>query len=116
MIGAGRLRERIVIKRPVLVPNGSGGYTQGTPLTVLTTYADVNQKQASTDVIASQANIIQPFSFRIRYRTDVVIQIGDRIEWRKRSFEILGFDWDIMRTYIMISAKTENESTSNGAV
>lgn len=116
MIGAGRLRERIVIKRPTVIPNGSGGFIAGEPVTIITTYADVNQKQPSTDVIASQANIIQPFSFKIRYRIDIEIQIGDRLEWRNRSFEILGFDWDIMRTYITITAKTENESTSNGEV
>ena len=116
MIGAGRLRERIVIKRPVLIPDGSGGFTQGTPVTVMTTYADVNQMKPSVDIIATQANFIQPFSFKIRYRIDIELQIGDRLEWRNRSFEILGFDWDMMRTYITISAKTQNESTSNGAV
>lgn len=116
MLGAGKLRERIVIKRPTGTTSPSGGFIAGEPVTVLTTYADVKQKQPSTDIIASQANIIQPFSFKIRYRLDIEIQIGDRLEWRNRSFEILGFDWDIMRTCIIITAKTQNESTSNGEV
>ena len=115
MLASGSLRERIEILRPVRTPNGSGGNTTSYTSLFLT-YSKVDQKKASTDIIASQANIIQPFEFTIRYRLDPVIQIGDRILWRSRNFEILGFDWDIKRTWITITAKTVNESTSNGQV
>lgn len=114
MRGAGRLREIAVVQRPTRVSNGSGGWT--------TTYADVlnpmhcnvTQERVSTDMIASQQNMIQPFTFEARYRTDVVFEIGDRIVWRGRNFSLIGFRWDINRTKLIITATTDNESTSDG--
>jgi SPP1 family predicted phage head-tail adaptor len=115
MLTSGKLRERIEIKSPQRTQNDSGGFSTAYT-SLLTTYADVMQLSPSKDLIAQQANIIQPYQFKIRYRISPVLKIGQTIEWRKRSFEILGFEWDLMRTYITITAKTTNNTTDNGEV
>lgn len=114
MVTAGRLKEIARIQRPIRVRNGSGGFTTTHADVLNPMYCDVRQNVPSTDVIASQANIIQPFIFVTRYRTDVEVQIGDRILWRDRTFSILGFKWDINRSELIITASTANESTSDG--
>lgn len=113
MIRAGELRERITIRRPSRMQNESGG-TITTYSDILETFASVDMKTASADVIAQQANLIQPFVFIMRYRTDIEFKIADIIFWRDRTFEIISFDWDILRTKLVIIAKTSNESTSPG--
>lgn len=113
-IVSGRLKEIAKIQRPVRTPDGAGGHLTVFEDVLSPMYCDVRQHTPSTDVIASQANIIQPFSFITRYRTDIPFEIGDRIVWRNRFFSILGFKWDINRTELIISATTDNESTSNG--
>lgn len=114
MVIAGRLKEIAKIQRPTRVKGRSGGFTTEYTDVVNPMYCDVKQHTPSTDVIASQANIIQPFSFITRYRTDIAFEIGDRIVWRGRFFSILGFSWDINRTLLTISAAADNESTSDG--
>lgn len=114
MVIAGRLKEIARIQRPIRVKNGSGGFTTDHVDVLNPMYCDVRQHTPSTDVIASQANIIQPFTFVTRYRTDVEFQIGDRILWRDRTFSILGFKWDINRSELIITAAAANENTSDG--
>lgn len=114
MIRAGRLKEIAVVQRPVRVKTASGGFTTTYQDVLNPMYCDVQLKQPSTDVIAAQENWIQPFVFVARHRTDIVLEIGDRIVWRSRHFVLTGFKWDINRTELIITAKTDNETTDIG--
>lgn len=110
-LNAGRLREFVTVKRPVIteLPDGS---TPTTYVDVVTTYCDVKQQTARIDVVGSQDNIAQRMIFTMRYRTDLLI--GDRLIWRERNFKIHSFEWDILRTKLEVSCNTHNESTSDG--
>lgn len=114
MIRSGALKEIAVVQRPERVQNDSGGWVTSYVDVLNPMYCNVTQERASTDMIASQQNMIQPFTFEARYRTDVVFEIGDRIVWRGRNFSLIGFRWDINRTNLIITATTDNESTSDG--
>ena len=113
MRGAGKLRDRIEIERKstVVQPDGSETVTWAP---ILNTHAAMKMSSGGIDTIASQDSITQVFQFTIRYRTDVVIQIDDRLIWRDRNFKISKLDFDILRTWIMITCRTDNESTSPG--
>lgn len=113
-IAAGRLKEIAAVQRPQRVQKPSGGWTTTYADVLNPMYCDVRQMQPSADMIASQETLMQPFQFVTRYRTDIVFEIGDRITWRGRYFALKGFDWDINRTQLTITAVAENESTSNG--
>lgn len=114
MIRSGALKEIAVVQRPERVQNDSGGWVTSYVDVLNPMYCNVTQERVSTDMIASQQNMIQPFTFEARYRTDVVFEIGDRIVWRDRNFSLIGFRWDINRTKLIITATTDNESTSDG--
>lgn len=112
-IAAGQLREYVVIQRPSYteLPDGS---TSVSYTDLLQTYCHVEQKNASIDVVASQDNLAQVMVFKMRYRTDPVFVIGDRVVWRERNFKIHSFSWDMLRTVLTIICQTHNESTSDG--
>lgn len=112
-IAAGQLRELLEIERKstVVQPDGSEVVTW---VPILNTYARMTMSSGGIDVIAAQDNISQVFQFQIRYRTDVVIRIDDRLNWRGRNFKIHKIDFDVLRTWITITARTDNESTSDG--
>lgn len=113
MLPSGALREHLEIERKstVVQPDGSETVTWAP---ILNTHASMKMSSGGIDTIASQDSITQVFQFTIRYRTDVVIQIDDRLIWRDRSFKISKLDFDILRTWIMITCRTDNESTSPG--
>lgn len=112
-IASGLLRERLEIERKTTVvqPDGSETVTWNP---ILTTHASMKMGIGGIDVIAAQDNISQVFQFTIRYRTDVVIQIDDRLNWRGRNFKITKMDFDVLRTHIILTSRTDNESTSDG--
>lgn len=112
-IAAGQLRESLVIERKstVVQPDGSETVTWNP---ILTTHAAMKMSSGGLDVIAAQDNISQVFTFLIRYRTDVVIRIDDRLLWRGRNLKITKLDFDALRTQITITSRTDNESTSDG--
>lgn len=111
-----KLKEKITVKRPANTPNGSGGF-ETTLSTVVSTFAKVKHLAVSNDVIAQQANLVEAYEFTIRYRQDIAIKIGDVIEWRGRTFEIIGLPPGFIdRREIKIKAKTRNETTDNGEV
>lgn len=112
---AGRLREIAVVQRPTRVSNGSGGWTTTYADVLNPMHCDVKQKSVSADMIASQQAMIQPFEFVTRYRPDLTLEIGDRITWRGRKFSLISFRWDVMRTKLIITASTDNETTSDGS-
>lgn len=110
MLTSGRLSERLTIRRAQETELEDGSVSK-TWTILLTTFCDVEQKNGSIDVIASQDNIEQVMFFTLRYRRDIPFIIGDRIEWRGRDFKIHSFDWDKNRTKLTIIAKTHNETT-----
>ena len=107
---SGRLNERITIKRFIEteLPDGS---TSKTWMTLHSPYCDVEEKDASVDLIASQDNIGQVIIFKMRYNPEVFYLIGDRIEWRSRDLKIHSFKVNKSRTETTIIAKTHNETT-----
>lgn len=111
MLLSGNLKERISFKRPVRTPNNSGGTTTTFDVPYLSTFSNVSQLKASNDLIASKADIIQPYQFTIRYRLDPVIKIADVITHRDRDFEILSFESDPSRTWITIIGKTSRNGS-----
>ena len=113
MIPRGALREYLEIERKstVVQPDGSETVTWNP---ILTTHAAMKMSSGGLDVIASQDNISQVFQFTIRYRTDVVIQIDDRLLWRGRNMKLTKIDFDVLRTHITLTCRAENESTSDG--
>lgn len=112
-IAAGQLREHLGIERKstVLQPDGSEEVTW---VPILNTYARMTMSSGGINEIASQDSITQVFQFQIRYRTDVVIRIDDRLNWRGRNFKIHKIDFDVLRTWITLTVRTDNESTSDG--
>lgn len=114
MIRSGTLKEIAVVQRPERVQNDSGGWVTSYVDVLNPMYCNVTQKSVSADMIASQQAMIQPFEFETRYRTDIVLQIGDRISWRGRNFSLISFRWDINRVQLIITATTDNETTSDG--
>lgn len=113
MLPSGQLRERLEIERKstVLQPDGSEAVTWAP---ILNTYARMTMSSGGINEIASQDSITQVFQFQIRYRTDVVIRIDDRLNWRGRNFKIHKIDFDVLRTWITLTVRTDNESTSDG--
>lgn len=113
-IPAGRLREYLIITRLDQEELPDGSMSVGTERELLQTYCTWDQRAASIDVIAAQDNISQVFVFKLRYRTDIIFQIGDRVQWRDRSLKIHSFQWDILRTVLTIICQTHTETTSSG--
>lgn len=110
MISANRLNERISVLRAteVELPDGSISKTW---TTLHSPFCEVEEKDASIDVIASQDNIGQVAIFTMRYNPEVFYQIGDRIEWRGRNFKIHSLKVDSLRTKTVIIARMHNETT-----
>jgi phage head-tail adaptor, putative, SPP1 family len=110
MISANRLNERINVIRATEeeLPDGS---IKKTWMTLHSPFCEVEEKDASIDVIASQENIGQVAIFTMRYNPEVFYQIGDRIKWRSREFKIHSFKVDSLRTKTVIIAKMHNETT-----
>lgn len=112
-LNAGQLREFVTIQRATYteLPDGS---TSVAFSDLLTTFCSVKQTTARIDVVSSQDNIAQRMIFTMRYRTNIEFVIGDRLVWRNRNFKIHSFEWDILRTKLLVSCNTHNESTSDG--
>lgn len=112
MVPAGKLREKVRIERFVRTDTPDGSWADQWVLVVDPLFCNVQQKTASVDIIASQANMIKPVYFTCRYRTDLPFRIGDRIVWRGRNFNIDSFTWDENRTTLLIIGHSEDETTS----
>ena len=89
MLGAGQLDQTIIIKRATTVQNDSGGFDT-TFVPILTTYAKVEEKSLSNDLIAQQPELIGTFEVTIRKRAVEILK-EDKIEWDGIDHEILGF-------------------------
>lgn len=112
MVPAGKLREKVRIERFIRTDTPDGSWEDIWVKVVDPLYCNVQQKTASVDVIASQANMIKPVYFTCRYRTDLPFRIGDRIIWRGREFNLDSFTWDENRTTLLIIGHSEDETTS----
>lgn len=111
MLGIGKYKEQVIVKRSTSVPNGSGGFTT-TYAPILTTYAKVTPKTVSNDLIAQGTDLIEAYDIEIRYRQDILITKDDRVEWRGRECEIIGLPPGMInKDYINIIVKTSNTTT-----
>jgi head-tail adaptor len=114
---ANRLTEQITINRRTSVSDGAGGYTPGDTNPVVSTLANVKHKSVSNDLIAQYGELIEVYEFTIRYRQDIEIKSTDSIDWRGRTFEIIGLPPGFIgRKQIKIIAKTSNKSTDDGGI
>lgn len=73
--------------------------------------ADVKEISPSVDVMFSQQNISMAIEVKIRYNPTVFIENGDKISWRSFTFNALAPKVDPFRTYIIIRAFSEIETT-----
>ncbi|MCY4781706.1 head-tail adaptor protein [Sphingobacterium sp. UT-1RO-CII-1] len=110
MLTAGKLNERIHVRRAVEVEKPEGS-TKKEWAEIHTAYCHVTEKDASIDLIASQDNIGQVVMFTLRYNPEVFYQIGDRITWRSRDFKIHSLKVDTKRISTVIVGKAHNETT-----
>ncbi len=81
MLSAGRLKDRITIRRATKVSDGKGGYTP-TWSTVAEVWAEVVSQNGREAVIASTLQGISSYRITIRRRTD--IRAGDQLLYRPR--------------------------------
>lgn len=113
---AGSLNERVVFLAPTKVSDEAGGaVTTWEP--ILDTFARVRELSVSNDLIAQQNNVTGVLEFTIRYRQDVILKTGHKIDWRGRRFELIpNFAGGILnREYISIRAVAEIENSGDGS-
>lgn len=108
MLTAGTLRELISVERleSVELPDGS---SKAQWTTKLETYAHVRVEGADLDTMASQDNLYQVTTFRIRYRTDNVITSEDRIAWRGRYYKLHTIRPDVLRRFVDLITRVRAE-------
>lgn len=107
MLGAGQLDQTIIVKRATTVQNDSGGF-ETTFAPILTTYAKVEEKSLSNDLIAQQPELIGTFEVTIRKRAVEILK-EDKIEWRGNDCEIIAFPQRINKEFIKILIKSNAE-------
>lgn len=108
---AGELREQIIISSPVRTKNDSGG-SATVFAQKLVTRAAVKELKSDPNLLASQEDIIQLVSFRIRYRPVIDILNGDQLTWRGNEFTVNSIKVDHLRIEIEIICRSEI-NTSN---
>lgn len=114
-IFAGELREKISIERPVRTPIGGGAYDT-TYSEILSTFAAVTEQRSNPEMVANQENIYNYVHFKIRYRPDVFLNIGDRLVWRGFNYIVNNIKVDYRRTQIDIYVNSEMETSSREPV
>jgi len=113
IITAGRLKDKIVISRPIETTDGSGGYT-GDYQDVVSTYAEVIEESSNSELIAQGIKIKQTLRMRIRWRPNFSFLVGDRVNWRGFLFIIENMRVDMWRTYIEIIASPSINTSYRG--
>ena len=111
MIKSGELTDRIVFERSTSTQGVNGDLvTSFQP--ILTTFAKVREKSGGYSFDTGSVNSESRISIVMRYRPDISLVTGDRVEWR-------GFSWilenspvvDAKRTMIMMEATLKIESS-----
>lgn len=110
MISAGELREKIDFKRPVRTQNNSGGFDTVDNL-FLSTYASVVEETSKPVLVANQENIVNYVHFKIRYRPNLFIKIGDKLEWRGFLYSVNNIKVSKLRTQIDIFVNSDMETS-----
>ena len=113
MLRAGELREKIVIQAPIRTEIGGGAY-ETTYTQRLATYAMVVEERSNPNLVGSQENIQNYVHFKIRYRPQIEIKIGDRIVWRDFNFIVNNIKVSGLRTQIDIFVNSEMETSNRG--
>jgi SPP1 family predicted phage head-tail adaptor len=103
-IAAGELRNRIVIRRPIEVDNGKGGYTSDW-LPVAELWAEVKGLDGREAMIGQVLNGISSYRIRIRYRKG--IQPSDQVRYEHLDLNIRSVaDPDGKREQLILIADT----------
>jgi SPP1 family predicted phage head-tail adaptor len=114
MIKSGELTDRIVFERSQSTQSSNGDLvTIFVP--ILTTFAKVREKSGGYSFETGSINSESRISIIIRYRPDIALVTGDRVEWR-------GFSWilenspvvDAKRTMIIMEATLKIETSDRG--
>lgn len=112
MVRAGELREKIQVSAPLRTPIGGGSHDTTYPTVKLNTFAAVVEARSNPEMIANQENIVNYVHFKIRYRPEVFLNIGDRLTWRGFYFIVNNIKVDYLRTQIDIYVNSEMETSS----
>ena len=112
MLKAGDLRDKITFESSAdfVADNGDRTYAW---TEVLSTFAKVREKSGGYSYETGSLNGKSRIEIVIRYRTDVIITIGNRVNWR-------GFSWivsnspvvDYLRTSITMEAVLDVSSAN----
>lgn len=113
MVKAGELNQKIKVERPTRTSIGGGAFDT-TYDEILSTFAAVKEQRSSPEMVADQENIYNYVHFKIRYRPDVFLNIGDRLVWRGFNYIVNNIKVDPMRTQIDIYVNAEMETSKRG--
>lgn len=105
-ISAGRLNQRISIKRIVATQTSSGGAIT-TENVIIDTFASVLEKSSDPKLVGFQEGIQNFIEILIRYRPDLAIKNGDVIVWRGFNYTINNILVDPQRTFIKFVVASE---------
>lgn len=105
------MREKITFIRVTPTQDENGDLTNQETIIYHPSGAEVVEINPSIDLIAQQANINSIIRVKIRYNPEIPIRIGDKIEWRGFRFNSLTMKVDPRRTYVLINAMSEMETT-----
>lgn len=105
-IQAGRLKEKIKLSKLVPTKNDSGGSSFEAE-EYLSSFAEVLEQSSDAVTADGSQKINQSLKVTIRYRSDVTLAKGDRMEWRGFYFILDNFKVDPRRTTIEMILHTE---------
>lgn len=115
MIFAGELREILNFGTPTRVQKSSGGHTV-TYADYLTTYGKVVEER-SKPYENEGRQVVETFvKMLIRYRPDVAIKNGDRMQWRGFDYIVDNIKVDPLRTKIEIMVNGNMGTAYRGEV
>lgn len=112
MLAAGRLKDKITFMGVIRSPDSAGGFTTSEPDDpILETFAEVLEINSTASTADGQEKLNQSLKVTIRYRTDIILQNGNRIKWRGNEFTVNNFKVDPQRTYIEMILTADMETT-----
>lgn len=109
------MREKITFIRVTPTQGEDGDLVNQEQVIYQPSGAEVQEVTPSMDLIAQQANLNTLIRVKIRYNPEIPIRIGDKIEWRGFRFNSLTMKVDPRRTWVMINAMSEMETTQRDA-
>lgn len=102
MTGAGDLRERVTIERPLRTADGAGG-ADVTWETLASVWAEVATLGGSELTLGERTEARAAHRVTIRFRDDVTAEM--RLVWRGKALDIRGLRPDAKRQWLTIDAE-----------